>query len=305
MAEDIESLDGLFTLTNIQENNMREKMPEILDILLIDRTTSTTNKKNNIIWANDNYINYGSKFYAPTAQIKPELVTGHMGKIIKPRALKSRDLQKERTKSKAEVFTPTWIVKKQNDAVDKNYHNDELEQYVKRTWLEITCGEAPYMATRYDMLNGKSIPLYDRVGFIDRKLRRINNEVGDKYEWQRLTEEAYKASYGFEWSGDSLLLARENLLYTYRDYYFEKWSEEPKYEIFKRIAEIISYNLFQMDGLKYTIPLTEKKERVLEVQMSLFDEEAPENQWIIKPGKRVKVMNWKINKMEFFNKGVN
>lgn len=38
-----------------------------------------------------------------------------------PRALKSQDVQKERTKSKIEVFTPTWIVKKQNDAVEQDY----------------------------------------------------------------------------------------------------------------------------------------------------------------------------------------
>ena len=38
--------------------------------------------------------------------------------------------------------------------------------------------------------------------------------------------------------------------------------------------------------------------------MSLFDYEEPEERWNIKPGKRVKVMNWETNKMEFFDKGV-
>lgn len=227
-----------------------------------------------------------------------------MGNIIKPRALKSKEMQKERTKSKAEVFTPTWIVKKQNDEIEKDYINDDLETYVKRTWLEITAGEAPYMATRYDVETGEIVPLTKRVGFVDRKLKRINAEVDDKAEWQRLVVEAYKSSYGFEWSGDSLLLARENLLYTYRDYYFQKWLEEPTYGLFANIAKIISYNLFQMDGLKYIIPLTEKREKILEVQMSLFDYEEPEEQWRIKSGKRVKIMNWETNKMEFFDKGV-
>jgi len=117
-------------------------------------------------------------------------------------------------------------------------------------------------------------------------------------------EEAYKSSYGFEWSGDSLLLARENLLYTYRDYYFEKWLEEPLNGLFEDVAEIISYNVFQMDGLKYIIPLTEKREKIVEIQISLFDHEGSEEQWIIKPGKRVKVMNWDTNRMEIFDKGV-
>lgn len=290
--------------TDILENTIREQMPGILDILLIDRTTSTSKKKKNIIWANENYVKFGSKSYAATAQMLPELVTGRMGNIIKPRALKSKEMQKERTKSKAEVFTPIWIVKKQNDEIEKDYINDDLETYVKRTWLEITAGEAPYMATRYDMETDEIVPLTKRVGFVDRKLKRINAEVDDKAEWQRLVVEAYKSSYGFEWNGDSLLIARENLLYTYRDYYFQKWLEEPTYGLFADIAEIISYNLFQMDGLKYIIPLTEKREKILEVQISLFDYEESEEQWRIKPGKRVKIMNWETNKMEFFDKGV-
>ncbi len=140
-------------------------------------------------------------------------------------------------------------MKKQNDAVDSNYVADDIETYTRRKWLEITCGEAPYMATRYDMGTGNLIPLSEREGFVDRKLSRINKEMTDKTEWQRLVELAYKSSYGFEWNGDSLLLAHENLLYTYRDYYLDKWNEPPIYGLFEAIANIISYNIFQMDGL--------------------------------------------------------
>ncbi|WP_314111161.1 restriction endonuclease [uncultured Granulicatella sp.] len=290
-------------MIDISEENIRNSMPEILDILLIDRTTTTPKKINNIIWANDNYQKYGVKQYAPTAQITAELITGAMDDLIKPRALKSNDLKKERTKSKAEVFTPSWIVKKQNDAVDKNYIDDFLEKYVSRKWLEITCGEAPYMVSRYEMETGELIPIEDRVGFVDRKLRRINKEVSDKAEWQRLVELAYQSSYGFEWSGDSLLLARENLLYTYRDYYVDKWEEEPLLSLFLRIANIISYNVFQMDGLKYIIPLSERIERIENYQLSLFDDEISEEFEVI-PGKRVKIMNWETNKMEYFDKGL-
>ncbi|WP_416353791.1 restriction endonuclease [Agrilactobacillus fermenti] len=287
---------------NIQENMLRESMPEILDTLLIDRTTSTPKAVHNIIWANGNYVRYGRKEYAATSQMKPRLVTGSHGQLIMPRALKSRELQKERTRSKAEVFTPTWIVKKQNDEIDKAYQNDDLETYVNRLWLEITCGEAPYMATRYDMETGEIIPFTERVGFIDRKLKRINAEVEDKAEWQRLVEKAFKSSYGFEWSGDSLLLARENLLYTYRDYYYDKWFEEPLYGLFEDIAEIISYNIFQMDGMKCIIPLSERKEKI-SIGFDLFTGKE-EFETRGSKGKRVKVMNWKTNKMEFFDKGV-
>lgn len=298
-----QNCDTEFLCADISENKIREQTPDILDILLIDRTSSAAGKTKNIIWANENYFDLG-KDYAANAQIKPELITGQMGHIIMPRALKSRELQKERTKSKAEVFTPTWIVKKQNDVLEYDYLNDSLESYVKRKWLEITCGEAPYMATRYDMETGDVIPLLERVGFVDRKLKRINAEIENNAEWQRLVEEAFKSSYGFEWNGDSLLLARENLLYTYRDYYFDKWQAEPTEGLLKEIAEIISYNIFQMDGLKYIIPFTEKREKVIQTQMALFDDEVPKEEWIIRAGKRVKIMNWDTRKMEFFDKGL-
>lgn len=306
-------------LVNTDKNFIRENMPEIFKILLIDRTMTGSKKTKNIIWANENYIEYGKEKYSPTSQIKPELVTGKVGEIIKPRAKKSLETQKQRTKEKAEVFTPTWIIKLQVDEVDKNYENDDLETYTKRTWLEIACGEGPYIASRYDMITGQKIEIKDRVGFLDRKLRRINKEVNDKAEWQRLVLDAYKSGYGFEWSGDSLLLARENLLYTYIDYYIEKWQEEPTLGLLEDIAIIISYNIFQMDGLNYTIPLSEKMEK-LDDQVDLFklvdnkensnkgvyifNKDEIEEKWEVVPGKRVKIMNWTTMKMEFFDKGV-
>lgn len=305
---------------DIREDDIRENMPDILDVLLLDRTKSTATAPKNIIWANDNYKDQGSNGYAATAEIKPELITGDKARLIMPRALKSRELQKKRTKKQAEVFTPTWIVEKQNDAVDAEYQADDLETYTNRKWLEITCGEAPYMATRYEMETGTLVPLAERTGFVDRKLARINREVDDKAEWQRLVERAYKASYGFEWNGDSLLLARENLLYTYYDYYAEKWGGAPTYGLFKEIAEIISYNIFQMDGLTYTIPLSAVKEEVEDRQRYLFnmdvllttpqlsEQQAP----LFVPGEikseplptdsdpRVMIMNWETLRMEFF-----
>lgn len=290
-------------MVDVSEKTMRDEMPQILEILLTDRTTSTAKKVHHILWANDHYRHLGAQ-YGPLSEMTAELVTGQDEDLIQPRALKSRQTQKERTKSKAEVFTPTWIVKQQNDAVDEAYATDDLETYSDRTWLEITCGEAPYMATRYEMETGEIVPLEERVGFVDRKLRRINHEVEDKAEWQLLVERAYQSSYGFEWNGDSLLLARENLLYTYRDYYVAKWNEEPRYSLFEKIATIISYNVFQMDGLTYQIPLSQRKERVEQVQLSLFDDEMPEEEWHVIPGKRVKIMNWKTGKMEYFDKGM-
>lgn len=287
--------------TDIYENKLRESMPDVLDILLIDRTKSNEEKISNIIWANDNYKKYGTLEYSATSEIIPELITGDNEGLIKPRALKSLEIKKQRTKNIAEVYTPTWVVKQQNDEIDDRYRDDDIETYVKRTWLEVTCGEAPYMATRYNMETGEIIPIENRVGFIDRKLNRLNKEINDKAEWQRLVLESYKASYGFEWNGDSLLLARENLLYTYRDYYVLKWSEEPILGLFKEVANIISYNVFQMDGLKFIIPFSEKREKTNYGQMSLFDTD--EEEWIITPGIPALIMNWNLNKLVRFDEG--
>lgn len=296
------------TLSNadISETRIRETMPEILDILLTDRISSHLKRRHlNIIWANDNYTQHGAAAYAPTAPIRPELITGKMGKLIMPRALKSADLQKNRTKSRAEVFTPTWMVKKQNDEIEQDYLNDDLETYVRRTWLEITCGEAPYMASRYDMETGKIIPLAGRVGFIDRKLKRINAETKrNKRQWLRLVTLAYQSAYGFEWNGDSLLLARENLLYTCRDYYLAKWPSEAEipYAFFKKIAHIISYNIFQMDGIRLTPPLSGAPPASKEAgfQIEIFPQKNTRTQPKPQP---VKIMNWQTRKLELFNLG--
>ncbi|MDK4526903.1 hypothetical protein QG034_08355 [Kingella kingae] len=61
---------------DISENHMRMHIPEILEILLIDRTTSTSGTIKNIIWANENYIAYGEQHYAATSPIKIDLITG-------------------------------------------------------------------------------------------------------------------------------------------------------------------------------------------------------------------------------------
>lgn len=306
MKEDLLNLRRIEYNTDIDEEYLYQTMPEILDILLMDRTRSNQRYTKNIIWANDNFKHLNTKLYGAEAEIKSELITGQMSGLIQPRSMKSKDQQKERTKTKAEVFTPTWVVKLQNDEVDKNYIDDDLDTYISRTWLEITCGEGPYITSRYDMETGKYINLKDRVGFLDRKLQRINDEVDDKISWQKYVEKAYKASYGFEWSGDSLFLARENLLFTYVDYFLAKWDEEPMEESIKDIATIISYNLFQMDGLKYIIPLSEKIEIINEVQLDFFEDSSKEeNKVKIIPGRRVKIMNWNTGKMEFFDKGLN
>lgn len=282
---------------DVSEDYLLRESPKLLMLLLKDRTT-----QKNILWGTKSYESLG-KEYKEKSQITPELITGSQAFIIRPRIQKELAEQRARTKRKAEVFTPIWIVKKQNDLADENFHTWSLTEYLALNWLEITCGEAPYMASRYDTVTGETIPIANRVGFVDRKLQRINQEINEENEWLHLAKKAYQASYGYEFQGDSLLLARENLLYTFIDYYLEKFGKEPSMDEKIEIAKIVSYNVFQMDGLKYIVPLTEEKMFVdNNVQLNLFGEVEEENLKfdLFLPGIKVKIKNWENGKLEVF-----
>lgn len=271
--------------------------PELIKILLKDRTT-----RKNIIWATDSYSSMGTNFF-PEANIKVESITNGAGRLVRPRVTKMLEEQESRTREKGEVFTDIRIIKKQNDLLEKEFSGLPLEEYVNKIWLEIACGEAPYMCSRYDTVSGKSTAISKRVGFVDRKIQRISKEVNNHEVWLELVRSAYKASYGYEYQGDSLILARENLLYTFIDYYVDKFNVMPEIEYMKEIASIISYNVFQMDGLKYTVPLSERTEiRAQGTQLSLFEEKESklDSSEIVKVGIKAKVKNWNNNRMVVF-----
>ena len=271
---------------DISEEQLDMESADLLRILLKDRTT-----KKNIVWATHSYELLG-KGFAPSDRITPSRVTGTYANLIQPRSEKSKYEQRDRTKIRAEVFTPTWLVEKQNGYVEAELEALDLEDYIQLRWLEITCGEAPYMVTRYDAVTGEEIPLAERVGFVDRKLQRISREVSDEATFYDLVKKAYQASYGYEYQGDSLLLARENLLATFEDYYLAKTGNQPTLEQKKEIATIISYNVFQMDGLKKSSLYSAKQEQ--SQQLSLFSDELEVEQ---AEESKTQIKDWKKNKM--------
>lgn len=237
---------------DIKESKLR-RSGNLLSILLIDHTT-----RKNIIWGTDSYENRGKEFSAQ-AQIKPELVTGIYHLLIQPRAAKSLAEQRQRTKDKAEVFTSLKIVEQMNKELEvaggQNINN--WQEYVRELKLEITCGEAPFIVSRYNpTAHGALIKIDNRVGFLDRKLKVVSKYSDNKKDWLFWAKEAFKASYGYEWQGDNVLLARENLLYTFIDYYEDKFSAKPSLKLKEEFAEIISWNIFQMDGLRYVLPMS-------------------------------------------------
>jgi len=244
---------------DIKEDYLLKK-DKLLEILLCDKTTLK-----NILWATDSYVTMGEMF-APQTEIKTELITGVNGSLIQPRAIKSKEEQLFRTREKAEVFTPLSIVKQMNAACDtKRVTKHNWQEYVALLKLEITCGEAPYIVSRYDPVsdNQELLPLPKRVGFLDRKLRLISKYCNTHKDWVKWSKIAFKSSYGYEWQGDSLLIARENLLYTFIDYYKDKFKKSPSLKLQKEIAEIIVWNIFQMDGLRYVIPMSCKNETII------------------------------------------
>lgn len=290
-----------------------------LNLLLKDRTT-----KRNIIFATEAYA--GIDFTMP---ITKKLLADNTVDI-RPRVAKSMEEQAVRTRKKAEVFTPSWICNKMNNHCDtewfgrENVFNVERDHewipteekiefpdgkswkdYVDSRRLEITCGEAPYLVSRYDAATGEIIPLHNRIGILDRKLRIVNENTRTHKTWNQWAYRAFESVYGYEYQGDNLLIARINLLETFCEYTQERWHKEPKDSALKRIAKIISWNLWQMDGIKGIIPhkgiAKEPAEENEQYQLTLFEsmgvaESEPKSNEILQETIDCKIYDWRENK---------
>ena len=295
---------------DIFEEKILKYSPALFELLLKDKTTGK-----NILWATDDYKKFGN-LYDARCEIKMELITGFNSEIIQPRSLKELKHQSNRTKEKAEVFTPSWICNKQNNLIDREWFgrenvfnieigdswstiNEEIsfpeskgktwKDYVDARRMEISCGEAPYLVSRYDTVTGEKIEVKNRIGLLDRKLRIVNENIETKGEWLKWTTRAFESIYGFEFQGDNLLLARENLLYTFIDNYEYKWNENVRLQDLKRIANIIAWNLWQMDGITYAVPYAEIEENSF--QLNIF--EVIQKEKIVK---YCKIKDWRAGK---------
>lgn len=289
----------------------------LLDILLRDMTT-----KSYLKWGTDNYKSLGENYY-PEKEIKPELIIGNNTTVIQPRISKDIIEQLRRTRDMAEVFTPSWVCNKQNNLIDNiwfgknNIFNFEIEEgwlpnqkriefpegknwkdYVNARRMEISCGEAPYLVSRYDTVTGKIIPIEQRIGFLDRKLRIINENIDDdKSEWIYWAQQAYKNVYGYDYQGDNVVLARENLLATFVENMQFKFGETPNAELQEEIAKIIAWNIWQMDGISMTAPYAQKKYKK-QTQFSLFGEEITSDIYLPID---CKIYDWEKGKSVKFN----
>ena len=242
-----------------------------------------------IIWATENYLSVNPNY--EFSKEMPSKVSEL--NIIVPRIEKSKDEQKKRIKEKAEVFTPSWVCNLQNNLIDdevvgKGAFNRVSEDqktwipskspvkfkapytwmnYVVERRLEACCGEGPYLFSPYDTVSGELITVKDskerfqRIGIIDRKLRVVTENVS-KDDWFEAALVALKATFGYEWQGDNLFLTRLNAVSTFVDYYEDALKEFPSIEELAKICEIVSWNFWQMDGLKQTVPETCNKTNI-------------------------------------------
>lgn len=304
-------------MIDILEQELVNISEELFNILLKDRTT-----QKNICWATDYYISHGKAYY-PQEPIIKDLIAGQNTKVIRPRVAKIFEEKNKRTKEKAEVFTPSWLCNEQNNLIDEAWFgrknvfnisknkswitNKELisfpteknwKNYVDARRLEISCGEAPYIVSRYDTVTGKNIPLKERIGLLDRKLRVVNENTTEEEEWFKWVKRAYESIYGYEYQGDSLLIARENLFYTFVENMEYKFSHKPTEKQMKIIARIISWNIWQMDGITISVPYSERPR--VKKQLTMF--EINGNKEDDKEPIPCKIYDWRANNsLEFKN----
>ena len=273
----------------------------ILKTLLCDRTTGR-----NIIWADNEYEALGDG-YMGDDEITVEKITGMNSGVIKPRIAKEQEKQSQRTKSRAEVFTPSWLCNQMNNDLDElwfgrrdAFNTEAVADDGPKTWtataepvafpkskgrgwhayveaprLEITCGEAPFVCSRYDSVSGDELPVGERVGFLDRKLRVVTEKTKTRKEWVRCALNALRATYGFEYQGDNLLIARINVLETFAEHLRNRWESEPEQDELEQAAWIVSWNFWQMNGFTDAVP-TNKMGAEVESTLGTFEEPEPE-----------------------------
>ena len=246
--------------------------PRILESLLQDKTTGRR-----IVWGGNGYERYGSG-YGTYDEIALECIAGERSNLIMPRTEKDGKSQAARTRTHAEVFTPSWLCCRMNDDIDEQWFGrpnaftimdghtwastpkpvefGELNwrDYVDCLRLEITCGEAPFICSRYDTVTGRPLPVDSRIGFLDRKLRVVSENTNDSIMWRKYAYRALESTYGYEYQGDNLLVARINVLETFAEHMMARWRKEPGLSEIRHAANIIAWNLWQMDGLSDTPP---------------------------------------------------
>jgi type II restriction enzyme len=265
-------------LINIQDDLIRLDRMGLLPELLVDKTGG-----GRILWGTNAYEDRGEAYRADR-EISRGLILGDNLGVIRTRARKDFEQQSERTRQHAEVFTPRWICNRMIDAIDADwfglasmpddgfkdmdrlFEKKKWKRYVDSKRLEITCGEGPFLMERYDAVTGDVVPVTERQGILDRKFRVLDHFTETKEDWLHWALRAVEATYGYEFQGDNLLIARINMVMTLLEWYEERWQEELSPGLLKKLGNKVSWNLWQMDGITNQLPY----EADVPVEMDLF-----------------------------------
>ena len=218
----------------------------LLAPLVLDHATNRP-----IVWATDAYADLGEGFQARDC-ITSARIRSLSPFRLRPRAAKSVATRASRTKTHAEVFTPLHVCRRMIDSVP---FPSRPEAFLRATCLEIACGEAPFLVQRYDPGTGRLVPPGERHGILDRKLRLCSELADGKERFLKLALAAVRSVYGCELQGDSLLIARINVLLSVLDAYCGRFGSRPDHSTALRpFALAIAWNLFQVDMLTGTVP---------------------------------------------------
>lgn len=256
--------------------------------------------KRNIIWATASYASMG-EYYADNAQMTVNALRNMGTGSIQPRILKAQEEQQKRTRAHGEVQTSAWICCMMNDHLDEEWFGSKdvfgilegqtwtpaeglivfpkpgrrhasWKLYVDSRRLEITCGEAPFIVSRYDAATGDPIPIERRIGLLDRKLRIVGENTDNEQDWLKWAIRAIQSVYGYEYQGDNLLIARINVLLTFVEHMERMWQRRPTEQELKTVANVIAWNFWQMDGLTGTVPKGKLQTPELEVRPITMEE---------------------------------
>ena len=166
--------------------------------------------------------------------------------------------------------------------------------YVTTGWNNLR--EAPYIVSRYDTTTGGDHSIEERIGLLDRKLRLAKTQKLPANGWNGYRKRTKVFT--------RLRMARRQfadcpwiMLISFIEYYQQKFGKRPLLKSINYIAYIISWNVWQMDGLKGVIPNSCGERRTVVTDLfgtkgrsqsmrRLSERWHPQAQWYLLPNQR-------------------